>query len=248
VTEAKRRGAALNEEPPEPTMAVRLGAEGIGTFALTFVAGGADAAAWITGGEVEPTAKALAPGLLVMALIYAIGDRSGAHFNPAVTLGFTLRGLFPPRWALPYWIAQLFGAALAAGVLAFLFGPAAGASVSKPHIDPLGALALEVILTAILATVILGTADRYQLVGPNAAIAVGATIALCGLVGLPLEGASMNPARSFGPAIVTGDLGTLWIYVVGPIAGSLIAVLLAYALHGPAPSGQKPREAATGGR
>ena len=110
----------------------------------------------------------------------------------------------------------------------------------------MGAFALEVVLTTILATVILATADQYELVGPNAAIAVGATIALCGLVALPLEGASMNPARSFGPAIVSGDVGNLWIYVLGPILGAVIAVLLAYALHGPAPKGEKPREAAIG--
>jgi aquaporin Z len=227
-------------------MAVRLAAEALGTFALVFVAAGADATATLSGGAVTPLARAVAPALLVMALIYAIGDRSGAHFNPVVTLGFTLRGLFPPRWVVPYLIAQLAGAALAGFVLVALFGSAAAEGVSKPHIDAGAAISIEAILTALLLTVILGTADRYQLVGPNAAIAVGATIALCGLIALPIESASMNPARSFGPAIATGNLGDLWIYVVGPAIGSLIAVGIAFGLHGPPPRGDKPREAAMG--
>jgi aquaporin Z len=236
------------EEPPEPTMLVRLAAEGLGTFALVFVAAGADAMASLSGGEVTPLARAVAPGLLVMALIYAIGDRSGAHFNPVVTLGFTLRGLFPSRWVVPYVGVQLIGATVAGYVLLALFGPAAAEGVSKPQIDAAVAVCIEVILTAILLTVILGTADRYQLIGSNAAIAVGATIALCGLIALPIEGASMNPARSFGPAVVTGYVGDLWIYVAGPLIGSLIAVLIAFGLHGPPPRGDKPKEAATGQR
>jgi aquaporin Z len=234
------------EKPPEPTMAVRLAAEALGTFALVFVAAGADAMAKLSGGEVTPLARAVAPGMLVMALIYAIGDRAGAHFNPVVTLGFTLRGLFPPRWVVPYVVVQLVGAAIAGLVLAALFGPAAAEGVSRPHIDPAVAVSLEAILTAILLTVILGTADRYQLIGSNAAIAVGATIALCGLIALPIEGASMNPARSFGPAVATGNVADLWIYVAGPLIGSLVAVLIAFGLHGAPPRGHKPKEAAMG--
>ena len=103
-------------------------------------------------------------------------------------------------------------------------------------------------MTAILITVILGTADRYELIGPSAAIAVGATIALCGLGAQPLEGASMNPARSAGPALASGDLGSLWIYVAGPAIGALLAVLVARLVHGPAPTGERPREAAMGSR
>jgi len=233
--------------PPPPTLAVRLAAEAIGTFALTFVAAGADATARLSADQVSPLARALAPGLLVMALIYAIGDRSGAHFNPAVTLAFAARRLFPPRWVVPYWLAQLLGAVIAGAVLVALFGSiAAAAGVSTPHVDAGVALVLEVLLTAILVTVILGTADRYQLIGPDAAIAVGATIALCGLVALPIEGASMNPARSLGPAIASGKLEDVWIYLVGPAVGALIAVAIARFLHGPpAPEG-KAGEAARG--
>lgn len=229
-------------------MAVRLGAEAFGTFALTFVAAGADTAAQVTGAEVTTFARAIAPGLLVMAMIYAIGNRSGAHFNPAVTLAFTLRRIFPPTWVLPYWIAQLVGAIAAALLLAALFGSAAEAGVTRPQaIGGPGALGLEIVLTVFLATVILGTANRYQLIGPEAAIPVGATIALCGLVALPIEGASMNPARSLGPAIATGQLADAWIYVVGPAVGAVLAVAVARLLHGPPPRGDsKPKEAAQG--
>jgi aquaporin Z len=240
---SERRG---REEPPEPTIRIRLAAEVVGTFALVFVAAGADTFARLTGDQVAPFARALAPGLLIMALIYAIGDRSGAHFNPGVTLAFTLRNLFPRSWVVPYWLAQLIGAVLAAGLLRLLFGQAAAAGVTTPHIDGATAVVIEIVLTALLVTVILATADRYQLIGANAAIAVGATIALCGLIALPLEGASMNAARSAGPAIVNGELSDLWIYLVGPAVGAVIAVGMARLLHGPAPDGSKPREAAMG--
>lgn len=228
-------------------MPVRLVAEGLGAYVLTFVAAGADAAAQLTSGEVSPLARALAPGLVVMALIYAIGDRSGAHFNPVVTLAFTVRRLFPLPWLVPYWLAQLAGAVLAGVTLRILFGGAAEAGVSTPHLDIGVALVLEVILTVVLVSVILGTADRYEVVGPDAAIAVGATIALCGLVAGPLEGASMNPARSLGPAIATGQLGDAWLYVLGPVIGAAIAITLATFLHGPvSAAARKPREAARG--
>jgi aquaporin Z len=175
-----------------------------------------------------------------MALIYAIGDRSGAHFNPAVTLAFALRRVFPPGWVPGYWLAQLAGAALAAALLRLLFPDSSAAGVSQPNIAAETALILEIVLTAILVTVILGTADRYQLIGPSAGIAVGATIALCGLLALPIEGASMNPARSFGPALIHGEFNDLWVYVIGPIVGAAIAVVIARLLHGPVP----PEEAA----
>jgi aquaporin Z len=226
---------AASGTSPDPAFAVRLGAEAVGTFALTFVAAGGDVTANLTGGDVTPLARAVAPGLLVMAFIYAIGDRSGAHFNPVVTLAFALRRVFPPAWVAGYWLAQLLGATLAAGLLRFLFGDVADAGVSAPNIAPETALVLEIVLTAILVTVILGTADRYQLIGPTAGIAVGATIALCGLIALPIDGASMNPARSFGPALVHSDFDYLWVYVAGPIAGAAIAVLIARFLHGPVP-------------
>ncbi|HZC31806.1 MAG TPA: aquaporin [Candidatus Bathyarchaeia archaeon] len=225
----------------------RIAAEAVGTFALTFVAVGADAAGRLSGGEVGPAARAIAPALLIVAFIYALGDVSGAHFNPIVSLGFAIRRLFPVSWLVPYWLAQLGGAIAASIVLRLLFGDAIGAGVSEPHlVSPSAALAIETLLTWLLVTVILGTADRSRLVGPDAALAVGATIALCGLIAIPIEGASMNPARSIGPALLTGRLGDLWIYLAGPAAGSLLAVGMTRLLHGPAVGDEQAAEAAQG--
>lgn len=234
---------AASGTSPDPNFAVRLGAEAIGTFALTFVAAGGDVTANLTGGDVTPLARAVAPGLLVMAFIYAIGDRSGAHFNPVVTLAFALRRVFPATWVVGYWLAQLLGATLAAALLRFLFGGVADAGVSAPNIAPETALVIEIVLTAILVTVVLGTADRFQLIGPSAGIAVGATIALCGLIALPIEGASMNPARSFGPALIHAEFDHLWIYIAGPAIGAVVAVGLARFLHGPVPRAEAEQAA-----
>ncbi len=236
-TEARDRG----------TWVRRLTAEAMGTLALVLVAAGADAAAKLSAGDVSAAARAVVPGLLVMAMIYAFGDASGAHFNPVVSLAFALKRLFPWSWLLPYWAAQLGGAVLGALGLRAMFGEAAAAGISRPVVvGSLTALAIEATLTAILVTVILGTADRHRLIGPNAALAVGATIALCALVALPLEGASMNPARSFGPAVIGGSLGDLWIYWIGPVVGAVIAVIVTTIVHGaPEPDG-RPREAAQG--
>jgi aquaporin Z len=242
VTSAAREGS----EPERVVWFRRLLSESFGTFALTFVAAGADTTATLSGGEIGAAARAVAPALLVMALIYALGDVSGAHFNPAVSLAFALRGLFPPSWLARYWGAQLAGALAAALVLRGLFGSAADAGVSAPHVASGVALAIEVILTGFLITMILGTADRHRVIGPNAALAVGGTIALCGLIALPIEGASMNPARSFGPAVAAMNLADLWIYWLGPAIGALLAVGLTRALHGPPPRDGDAADAAQG--
>lgn len=233
-------------ERPPPAIERRLAAEAFGTFALVFVAAGADTFARLSGGEVSFAARAVAPALMVAALIWAIGDVSGAHFNPAVTLAFAARRLFPVARVIPYWVAQLLGAVVAAGVLRVLFDEGAQAGVSAPHVPAPTALALEAILTLLLVTVILGTADRSNVVGPDAAMAVGATIALCGLIAGPIEGASMNPARSLGPALVAGDLGNVGIYVLGPILGALAGALVAWLLHGRTEDDGQAREAAEG--
>jgi aquaporin Z len=228
----------------------RLLAEMVGAFGLTAVASIGDVAGFLTGGEVSPIARAVAPGFFVLAMIYATGDVSGLHINPAVTLGFTVKRLFPARWLPTYWVAQLVGALVAGAMVVMLFGhePATHA-VTQPHgIDPWVALALEIFLTWALVTVILGTADRAHLVGPNAALAVGATIALCGLIALPLEGASMNPARSTGPAVMTGDIADLWIYWLGPMIGALIAVAFMSIVHAERHDEDKAVEAAAGKR
>lgn len=211
----------------------KLIAELLGTFALVFVAAGTATAAHAMPDKVSTAAEGVAPGLTIGALIYAIGDVSGAHFNPVVSLAFTLKRLFPLAWLPLYWIAQLAGALLAALALRLIFGDVAAAGVSEPHIEAWDALALEIVLTWLLVTVILATADRARIVGPNAALAVGATIAAAGLFALPLEGASMNPAISSGPAVVNAKLDHLWIYVIGPAIGSVLAVVTTVLVHGP---------------
>jgi aquaporin Z len=222
-------------------------AEAIGTFALVFVAVGGDAMAVLAGGQIGTAARAIAPALMVAALIYAIGDVSGAHFNPVVTGAFAVKRVFPASLVPGYWAAQLIGGLVAAGLNALLFGEAAAHGVSAPHLVDAGtAVAIETILTALLLTVILGTADRARIVGPDAAIAVGATIALAGLIALAIEGASMNPTRSLAPAIGTGRLDEIWIYIVGPLLGALIAVGVNLYLHGRYAADPKTRDAAQG--
>ncbi len=213
-------------------------AETCGTFALTFVAAGAEVIARISGNQVSTDARAIAPGLLVGAFIYAIGNISGAHFNPAVTAAFALRGVFSV-WRVPlYWAAQMLGAVAAGLLLLQLYGDIDSLGATHAHHGTSAALVMELVLSWLLITVILGTATRHHLVGPDAAIAVGATIALCGLFALPISGASMNPARSIGPMIVDGDLSEAWIYLVGPFGGAAAAVAITWALHGR----QKPGE------
>lgn len=210
----------------------RLFAECIGTFALTFFDCGAKMVSAISG-EVGHLAQALAPGLVVAAMIYAIGAVSGAHINPAVTLAFVARGDFPWQRAFLYWIAQLLGATLAAALLQRLLGSVADLGATAPHGSAAASLVVEIVLSFSLVVVILGTATQHRVVGPNAAIAVGGIIVACGVFGKAVSGASMNPARSFGPAIVSGELKYLWIYILAPITGALAAVLATAVLHGP---------------
>ncbi len=215
---------------PPPTWRCLL-SETLGTFALTLVAAGSVMTAALSHGQVDHVAKNLAPGLVVMALIYAFGDVSGAHFNPGVTLAFALRSDFEWRRVPGYWLAQLVGATAAALLLRFLLGPVAHVGTTEPHLSDAKTIALEAVLTALLVTVILNAASRYSLIGTDAAIAVGGTIALCGLFAGTLTGASMNTARTFGPALVAGEYRVLWIYAAGPFAGAIVAVLISMLLH-----------------
>ncbi|MDQ1467029.1 MAG: aquaporin [Actinomycetota bacterium] len=215
----------------ETPLARQLFAESLGTGFLTFIAAGAQIDAVLSHGRVDLVAKAFAPGLLVMALIYAMGDVSGAHFNPAVTLAFTLRRVFPARLLPLYWAAQVVGALGAAGLLRAMFGTTEHLGSSRLHISAGRGFVFEIVLTWLLITVILSTATRHRVIGPEAAIAVGGTIALCGLVAEPLTGASMNPARSLGPALVSGTYHDLWIYLGAPLAGAVVATLTARLLH-----------------
>jgi MIP family channel proteins len=209
----------------------RLFAEALGTFVLTLIDCGAKIVGSLTG-EVSHTAQAIAPGLIVVALIYSIGQCSGAHINPAVTLSFALRGDFPWRRVPGYWLVQVGGALLAACLLNYLFGNVEHLGATIPKSDVGICLLLELTLTFILVSVILGTATQHRVVGPNAALAVGCTIIACGVFGKAISGASMNPARSLGPALVSGEFRSVWIYIVGPCVGGAVAVLAAFLLHG----------------
>jgi len=212
----------------------RLFAELVGTFLLTLVAAGADVIGAATGRPADSLARYVAPALLVMAMIYTIGNVSGAHLNPVVTLAFSLRSDFPWRRVLGYWGAQMAGSLLAALFLLVVFGDRAhlGATIPNPRTGDGAALVLEIVLTALLVTVILGTAHNQRLVGHNAAFAVAGTIALAGLFAGPVSGASMNPARSFGPALLGGAFGSYWIYLIGPFIGGLLAAGMAWILRG----------------
>jgi aquaporin Z len=206
-------------------------AEFVGTFALTFVAAGGAVIAKVSGGQAHSAGQAVAPGLVVAALVYALGNDSGAHFNPCVTFAFALRGVFRWRWVPAYWAAQIVGAIAAALLLSTLFGAAIDAGGTHAEFGELTSLAMEAVLTFLLIVVVLGTASRYSLIGADAALAVGATIACLGLFAGPISGASMNPARSLGPAVVSGAVGDLWVYVAGPFAGALLAVGGTAVLH-----------------
>jgi aquaporin Z len=168
-----------------------------------------------------------------MVMIYSLGPISGAHFNPAVTLAFAVRGDFPWRRVPGYCGMQFAGAILAALLLRWLFGLSGDLGATIAHHGTAAPLVIEIVLSLILGTVILATAANYKIVGHNAALAVGGTIALDGLFAAPISGASMNPSRSLGPALVSGRMSDLWIYFVGPVAGFLLAVALAWLFRGP---------------
>ena len=171
---------------------------------------------------------------MVAAIILFMGTVSGAHLNPAVSVAFALRGDFPWRRVPAYIVAQLIGAILATLLLWALMGKQGSAGLTLPGagISTTTAMLWELVLTTGLVSVILGTASGAQQIGPLAAIGVGGYIALAGLWGSPVSGASMNPARSLGPALVFGDWTSWWAYLVGPVAGAAIAVGFAYVLRG----------------
>jgi aquaporin Z len=213
----------------------RLFSELLGTFLLVLVAvGGGMVNARFGGTAVPYTARVVAPALMVAAIILFMGTVSGAHLNPAVSLAFALRGDFPWKRVPGYIIIQLIGATLAALFLRWVFGNVEhlGATLPGPGYQDWQALLMEIVLTLLLVSVILGTASAAQNVGPIAALGVGGYIALAGLWAAPVSGVSMNPARSFGPALVSGYWTSYWVYVVGPITGALIAVGCAFVLRG----------------
>jgi len=208
---------------------IRLIIEFLGTFILVTVAAGSGVINhYVGGGPISRTAAVIAPGAAVMAMIYAWGPLSGLHINPAVTFAFTARGVFPPKWVVPYWVMQLGGAIGAGLFLQWMFGDVA-AGGNYPISTPGGewkSLVMETLLTAILVSIILNTATGHRSIGHNAAIAVGSTVALLGLFASPISGASMNPARTLGPDIVANDYTGWWVYVAGPVIGAAIAVII----------------------
>ncbi len=237
--EVQQRGRmVLKQEAPDFLNPVhewrRLFAELWGTFLLVLVAAGGGVVAARSGGVVTLGMIVVAPGLMVMAIIYFMGTVSGAHLNPAVTLAFALRRNFPWRRVPGYLLAQVIGGIAAALFLRTLFGTvgALGATVPSSGADSGTALAMEVVLTAGLVNTILGTASGARNIGANGAIAVGGYIALAGLWAAPISGASMNPVRSLAPDLVRGDLATTWIYVVGPVLGALLGVAFEWILKG----------------
>ena len=212
----------------------RIFAETWGTFLLVVVAAGAGVVGAQSGGAISLGMKVVAPGLMVMAIIYFMGAVSGAHLNPAVTLAFALRRNFPWSRVPGYITAQLIGGIAAASFLRALFGIQGllGATTPGPGVSDFTALAMEVLLTTGLASTILGTASGARNIGSNGALAVGGYISLAGLWAAPISGASMNPARSFAPDLIRGDMSTTWIYVVGPVLGAIIAVGFEWILKG----------------
>ena len=210
----------------------RLFSELFGTFLLVLVAAGGGLLH--AQGQISLAAAVVAPGLMVMAIILFMGAVSGAHLNPAVSLAFAMRRDFPWRRLPGYIVVQLLGATLASLFLLAVFGDVGhlGATLPGPGYANWQALLMEIALTVGLVSVILGTASAAQNVGPIAALGVGGYIALAGLWAAPVSGVSMNPARSFGPALVGGDFSSYWVYVVGPLAGAVIAVAFAYILRG----------------
>ena len=212
----------------------RLFAELLGTFMLVLVGAGAGVVDAVSHGEISRTAAVVSPGLMVTAIILFMGAVSGAHLNPAVTIGFTMRGDFPWRRAPGYVVVQLLGATLAVLFLKAVFGTVGqlGQTVPGPHVHDWQAMLIEILLSLGLVSTILGTASRAQNVGALSAVAVGGYIALAGLWSSPISGAVMNPARAFGPALVLGDFSHFWVYVAGPLAGGVLAVGVAWILRG----------------
>jgi aquaporin Z len=210
----------------------RLFSELFGTFLLVLAAAGGGIL--VGKGQIALGAAVVAPGLTVLAIILFMGAVSGAHLNPVVSLAFALRGDFPWKRVPGYIVVQLIGATLACLFLSAVFGNVEhlGATLPGPGYRDWQALLMEIVLTAGLVSVILGTASAAQNVGAIAALGVGGYIALAGLWAAPVSGVSMNPARSFGPALVSGDFTDYWVYVVGPLAGALIAVGFAFILRG----------------
>jgi len=212
----------------------RLFSELLGTFFLVLVACGGGVMGEAFPNTISRTAAVTAPGLMVLAIILFMGRVSGAHLNPAVSVAFSLRGDFPWRRVPGYIVVQLIGASLAAWFVQSVVNASAvfGSNYPASGYSSTDALLMEAVLTLGLVSVILGTASGAQNLGVFGALGVGSYIILAGLWGSPISGASMNPARTFGPDLVGGDFTSYWVYVVGPLIGAGLAVVAAYVLRG----------------
>lgn len=204
----------------------RLVAEAFGTFALVFAGTGAIVINEVSGGAITHPGIAITFGLIVLAMIYAVGDVSGCHLNPAVTLGFWVARRFETRLVVPYVSSQIAGALLASGLLKMIFPEQTGLGATLPSGSEFQSFVLESVLTLILMFVILSVSSGSQEKGLLAGVAVGSVIALEAMFAGPISGASMNPARSLAPALVGLNLTGLWVYLSAPILGAILAVPL----------------------
>jgi len=200
--------------------------EFLGTFALVFCGTGAIVINEITGGTVTHVGIAITFGLIVLAMIYTFGEVSGAHLNPAVTLGFSALGLFPKKEIAPYLGSQLAGAFLASGLLRFLFPTSQNLGATLPAGSGAQSFVLEVVLTFLLMLVIIRVSQGAKETGWFAGIAIGSVVGLEAMFAGPICGASMNPARSLAPAVVAGNISQVWIYLTAPVLGALLAVFV----------------------
>lgn len=212
----------------------KLAAEAFGTFALVFAGTGAIIINEVSGGTVSHVGIAFTFGLIVLAMIYSLGDVSGCHLNPAVTLGFFAARRFEGRWVVPFIVSQCVGAVLASITLRLMFPLHVTLGATLPAGGALQSFVLEFILTLILMFVILSVSTGSKEKGMLAGVAVGAVIALEALFAGPISGASMNPARSLAPALVSLRLDSLWIYLAAPVLGAWAGVLAWRCIQDPA--------------
>jgi aquaporin NIP len=211
----------------------KLASECIGTFALLFAGTGAIVIDHASGGAITHPGVALTFGLIILSMIYTFGDVSGAHFNPAVTIAFAVAGRFPWREVPGFLGAQLLGAFAASGLLRLLFPSDATLGATLPAGADMQSFVLEIVLTFLLMLVILSVSTGAKEKGITAGIAIGSVICLEAMFAGPICGASMNPARSLAPAIVSGHIEHLWLYLAGPIIGALLATPTCALVRGP---------------